>query len=125
MVTVGIDDLIVAWGGALLFVLCVGGISCAVSRVGRVFITGVLADFFEPSFEALLCLLAEGELTRLVVSVSVSDCELRRDVEDMGFDMTVSLWARSMKGVPPTASQPSDGKTYVPRVRAVVPFLCG
>jgi hypothetical protein len=37
--------------------------------------TGVCVDFAEPSFEPLLFSLAEGELTRLLVSVSVSDCE--------------------------------------------------
>ena len=63
----------VAWDGAWLLVLCVTGVVGTVSRVCRVFITGVLADFSEPSFEALLCSLAEGELTKLLVSVSVSD----------------------------------------------------
>jgi hypothetical protein len=73
LVTVGIDDLIVAWGSALLLVLCVTGVVGTVSRVCRVFMTGACADFFESSSEALLCSLAEGELTKLLVSVSVSD----------------------------------------------------
>jgi hypothetical protein len=37
--------------------------------------TGVCADFSESSSEALLCPLEEAVLTRLLVSVSVSDWE--------------------------------------------------
>ena len=65
----------VAWDGALLLVLCMAGVVGAVSRVCRVFITGACADFSESSSEALLCSLEEAVLTRLLVSVSVSDCE--------------------------------------------------
>jgi hypothetical protein len=65
----------VAWDRGLLLVLCVTGVVRTVSRVCRVFITGACADFFESSSEALLCSLEEAVLTRLLVSVSVSDCE--------------------------------------------------
>jgi hypothetical protein len=40
----------------------------------------------------------------------------------MGFDMMVSL-GEFYEGSPPTASHLSDGKTYVPKVRDVVPFF--
>ncbi len=65
--------MIAAWGGALLLVLFVAGVVSAASLVCRVFILGACADFSEPSSETLSCSLAEGELTRLLVSVSVSD----------------------------------------------------
>ena len=71
--TLGGDDVIPVWGGALLLVLWVAGVVDAASPVRRVFISGAWADFSEPSFEALLFLLAEGELTGLLLSVSVSD----------------------------------------------------
>jgi hypothetical protein len=74
-VTVGGDDVMVAWDGALLLVLCVAGVVGVASLVCRVFMTGACADFSEPSSEALLCSLEEAVLTRLLVSVSVLDCD--------------------------------------------------
>ena len=65
----------VTWDGALLLVLCVTGVVGVASRVCRVFMTGACTDFSESSSEVLLCSLEEAVLTRLLVSVSVSDCE--------------------------------------------------
>jgi hypothetical protein len=73
IVTDGDDEVMAAWDGALLLALCTAGVIGAASLVRRVFITGVLADFSEPSSEALLCSLADDELTRLLVSVPISD----------------------------------------------------
>jgi hypothetical protein len=73
LVRVGDDDLIAAWSGELLLGLPASEFAVGLAPVCRVFMTGACADFSEPSSEALLCSLAEGELTKLLVSVSVSD----------------------------------------------------
>ena len=73
--TVGGDDVMMTWDGALLLVLCVAGVVGVASRVCRVFMTDACTDFSESSSEVLLCSLEEAVLTRLLVSVSVSDCE--------------------------------------------------
>ena len=73
--TVGDDDVIAAWDGAPALGLFMARVIGALFMVCRAFRAGAFAGFPESCPEALLCSLAEGELTRLLVSVSVSDCE--------------------------------------------------
>ena len=80
--------------------------------------TGGCADFSEPSSEALPCSLDDVVLTRLLVSVSVSDCELRRGVEGMRFNMTVFLWVRLMKACRPQSLNHQAARLTYPKPRS-------
>ena len=68
----GVDDVMVAWDVALWLASSVADVLGSLSLACRVLTTGASSGCTEPSDEALSCSLEEVELTRLLVSVSVS-----------------------------------------------------